>query len=204
MKIEVFHHASIKLIGEKIIYIDPYKIVDEYHDADYIFITHDHYDHYNLDSISKVKKDTTKVIVPICLKNEENSLVVEPNKRYIIDDIEFETISSYNINKEYHPKEKEYVGYNILLEKEYYYIMGDTDRTEETEQVKTDYCFVPIGGEFTMDVEEATEYINYLKPKVAIPIHYGMIVGDKKLANDFKERINKDIKVEIKIGEKNV
>ena len=82
MKIKVIHHASIKLIGEKIIYIDPYKITDEYHDADYIFITHDHYDHYDLDSITKVKNQSTKIIVPTCLKEEENNLVVEPNKKY--------------------------------------------------------------------------------------------------------------------------
>ena len=53
MQYEVIHHASIKFTGNNIIYFDPYKIEEELHDADYIFITHDHYDHYDLDSINK-------------------------------------------------------------------------------------------------------------------------------------------------------
>ena len=200
MKIEVLHHASIKLTGEKIIYFDPYKIDKDYHDADYIFITHDHYDHYDIESINNAKKDDTKIIVPECLKNEKNNLVVEPDNKYKIDNIEFETVPSYNTNKSFHPKEKKYVGYNLLLENEYYYIMGDTDRTKESEKIKTDYCFVPIGGTYTMTVEEAIEYINYIKPSTAIPIHYGLIVGDLSLANIFKDKVNKEINVEIKIG----
>lgn len=197
MKIEVLHHASIKLSGEKIIYFDPYKIDNNYNDADYIFITHDHYDHYDKESILKVRKESTKIIVPKCLENEFNDLVVEPNKEYQIDDIKFQTIAAYNINKEFHPKDKEYLGYNLLIENEYYYIMGDTDRTQEADNVKTDICFVPIGGVYTMDVYEAIDYINYLKPKKAIPIHYGLIVGDKSLKETFKDNVNKEIEVEL-------
>ena len=196
MKYEVIHHATIKFTGNKIIYFDPYKIEDELHDADYIFITHDHYDHYDLDSINNIRKATTKIIVPKCLENEDNYLVVEPNKEYKVDDLYFKTISSYNTNKSFHPKEKEYVGYNILLDDKYYYIMGDTDRTPEAENVKADVCFIPIGGVYTMDVYEAIDYINDTKPTKAIPIHYGLIVGDKSLSNTFKENI-KDVKIEL-------
>ena len=200
MKIEVIHHASIKLIGEKIIYFDPYKIEEEIHDADYIFITHDHYDHYDPDSINKVRKDNTKIIVPLCLKDKDYNLLVEGYRMYEIDGIKFNTIPSYNINKDYHPREKYYVGYNILLDDKYYYIMGDTDATDEALQVKCDVCFVPIGGTFTMDYIEASEYINEIKPEKAIPIHYGMITGEKDLGEKFKEKVDKDIEVDILIG----
>ena len=199
MKIELLNHASIKLSGDVIVYFDPYDINNDYHDADYIFITHDHYDHYDQDSIEKVKKDSTKIILPRCLDGEDNYLIVDPDKEYEVDNIRFKTIPSYNINKQYHPKEKEYGGYNILLQDEYYYIMGDTDRTPEADLVKTNYCFVPIGGTYTMDVYEAIDYINDLKPKVAIPIHYGKIVGHKSLGNIFKEKIDKEIEAKILI-----
>ena len=200
MKIDVFTQAAIKMVGDKVIYFDPYLIKDEYHDADYIFITHDHYDHYDEESINNIKKDNTKIILPVCLKDKPNNLVVEPNKEYEIDGIKFKTIPSYNTNKDFHPREKYYVGYNILLDNEYYYIMGDTDATEEALQVKCDVCFVPIGGTFTMDYLEASEYINKIKPKKAIPIHYGKIVGDLNLGEKFKEKVDKDIEVDILIG----
>ena len=199
MNIEVIHHASIKLTGDKVIYFDPYKIEDELHDADYIFITHDHYDHYDEESISKVRKDTTKIIVPLCLKDKEHNLLVDGYRMYGIDDIKFTTIPSYNINKDFHPREKYYVGYNLFLDGKSYYIMGDTDKTEEALQVKCDVCFVPIGGTYTMDYQEAADYINETKPNLVIPIHYGMLTGDKSLGEKFKEKINKEIKVELKI-----
>jgi L-ascorbate metabolism protein UlaG (beta-lactamase superfamily) len=201
MKIEVLRHASIKLTGDKVIYFDPYKIKEEVHDADYIFITHDHYDHYDEESINNIKNEHTKIIVPLCLKEKPHHLLIEGYRMYGIDDIKFTTIPSYNIEKQFHPREKYYIGYNILLEDKYYYIMGDTDRTPEADQVKTDICFVPIGGTYTMNVEEAASYINDLKPEIAIPIHYGEIVGDISLGEDFKNKVNKEIKVEIKIGE---
>lgn len=200
MNIEVNTQASIKISSDHIIYFDPYKIDKEMHDADYIFITHDHYDHYDKISIEKIRKETTKIIVPKVLQNDENNLVVEPNKHYTIDDISFDTIPSYNLDKNFHPREKDYVGYNILLNDCYFYIMGDTDRTPEAASVKTDVCFVPIGGTYTMNIEEAAAYINSLKPKKAIPIHYGTIVGDKSLGIDFKSLINSDIEVEVLIG----
>lgn len=199
MKIEVLGHASVKISGDYTIYVDPYEITIGYHDADYVFITHDHYDHYDEESIEMVSKDSTKIILPKCLKDKNHQLLVEPDKEYLIDDIKFSTIPSYNINKSFHPKEKEYVGYNILLRDEYYYIMGDTDRTPEADKVKTDYCFIPIGGVYTMDVYEAIDYINYSKPRVAIPIHYGKIVGDKSLGEVFKNNIDKEIEVKIMI-----
>lgn len=200
MKIEVIHHASIKLIGQKIIYFDPYKIEEEIHDADYIFITHDHYDHYDPESIEKVRNDNTKIIVPLCLKDKEHNLLVDGYRMYGIDDIKFNTIPSYNINKDFHPREKYYVGYNVFLDGKYYYIMGDTDKTDEALQVKSDICFVPIGGTYTMDYQEAADYINEVKPEKAIPIHYGMITGDIDLGEKFKEKVDKDIEVDILIG----
>lgn len=201
MKIEVLNHASIKLTDEQniSIYFDPYNIKEKYHDADYIFITHDHYDHYDLSSINNIKKETTKIIVPECLSGKEHTIIVEPEKSYELDNLKFTTVRSYNVDKNFHPKEKNYVGYNLLINGYYYYIMGDTDRTLDADRVKTDICFVPIGGTYTMNVDEAVEYINDLKPKKAIPIHYGSITGSKLLAQEFKDKIAKDIDVEIKM-----
>ena len=199
MKIQILHHASIRLEEEKVFYFDPYQIEEEVHDADYIFITHDHYDHYDVKSIENVKNSNTKIIVPKCLEGENHTLVVFPNQEYTVDDFSFTTVPAYNIYKDFHPKNREYVGYNILLHGMYYYIMGDTDRTPECDGVKTDVCFVPIGGVYTMDFLEAASYINDLKPKMVFPIHYGFIVGDSSLGMKFMKKINKDIQVKLEI-----
>ena len=202
MKISINTQASIRIESDnKVIYFDPFKINEETHDADYIFITHDHYDHYDEESINNIKNDNTKIIVPMCLKDKPHNLLIEGYRIYGIDDLKFNTIPSYNENKPFHPRSKYYVGYVIELEGKNLYIMGDTDRTLESDNVKCDICFVPIGGTYTMNVDEASDYINYIHPEVAIPIHYGSIVGDKSLGEEFKNKVDKNIKVELKIGE---
>ena len=187
--------SSIK-IGN--IYFDPFKIEKESHDADLIFITHSHYDHFDMESINKVKKDNTLFLIPDdeLLKSKlDNYRVLEPNITYVIGDIIIDTIPSYNINKSFHPKNNNWLGYVVTIDNETYYIMGDTDVTEESMKVKCDYLFVPIGGYYTMDYKEASILTNTIKPKVVYPIHFGSIVGDKEDFNRFKELINNDIEV---------
>lgn len=202
MKIEINTQASIKIIDSKVIYFDPFKVEEDKNDATYIFITHDHYDHYDEASIKKVISNDTIVVGPKCLESAikkitNKFLIVEPNQEYELNDITFKTIPAYNINKPYHPKEKGYVGYLLTSDNIVYYVMGDTDVTSEIENLQADICFVPIGGTYTMDKDEAVVYINKLQPKRTIPIHYGSIVGDISLGQNFKKEINKEIEVNL-------
>ena len=204
--IEVLCHSSIKINKEKVIYIDPFKIDKNYNDADMIFVTHDHYDHYSEEDIDKIKKEDT-IIAPEELLTKllrkgfrkDSIITVEPNKKYMIQGMKFETIPAYNTNKQFHPKENGWVGYIIEIKGVRYYIAGDTDITEENRRVKCDVAFVPVGGTYTMDFKEAATLVNEIKPKMAIPIHYGDIVGTKQDAIDFSKLLHPEIKCEILI-----
>ena len=206
-KISVNCHSSIRIDGEKIIYIDPYKIEKNVNDADYIFITHSHYDHFSPEDIEKVIKNDTIIIVPEemediakeILKEEQRLYVVEPGNFHILGNLDFETIPAYNNEKEFHPKEKGWVGYNIKIEDTWCYIAGDTDVTEENKKVKCDIALLPIGGTYTMDYKEAIELVQSINPKAVIPTHYGCIVGDKELGNKFKEKLGGNIYCVLKI-----
>ena len=191
--IEVLYHSSIRINKGKKIYIDPYHIEKKYNDADIIFITHDHYDHYSEKDIDKVRKSNTIFIVPENLLNklikkginDENIITLDPGDTEIIDEIKIEAIYAYNIDKPFHPKENNWLGYIIEIKGIRYYIAGDTDITEENKKVKCDVAFVPVGGTYTMDFKEAAQLINIIKPKVAVPIHYGSVVGTKQDATEF-------------------
>ena len=207
--IEVLCHSSIKINIEKLIYIDPFKIDKNYNDADIIFITHDHYDHYSEEDIDKIKKENTIIIVPEQLLTKllnkgfkkDHIITVKPKKQYIVEGIKFETIPAYNINKEFHPKENKWIGYIIELNGIKYYIAGDTDITEENKKVRCDVAFVPVGGTYTMNFKEASSLVNKIKPKMAIPIHYGSIVGTKQDAINFLKLLNPEIKSKILMKE---
>ena len=200
--IEILCHSSIRINKEKIIYIDPYKIEKDYNDADLIFVTHDHYDHYSEEDIDKVKKEDTVIIAPEELLTkllrkgirQDYIITVEPNKEYMTEGIKFETIPAYNTNKAFHPKENEWVGYVIEIQGSKYYIAGDTDITEENKKVKCDIAFVPVGGTYTMDFKEAAQLINEIQPKIAVPIHYGSVVGTEQDAIDFIRLLHPNIK----------
>ena len=191
--IEVLCHSSIKINKEKVIYIDPYKIDKDYNDADIIFITHSHYDHYSEEDIDKVKKEDTVIVAPEELLTkllrkgfrQDNIITVAPGDCDVVLGIKFETVPAYNIDKPFHSKENDWVGYIIEIKGIRYYIAGDTDITEENKKVECDIAFVPVGGTYTMDFKEAVQLVNTIKPKVAIPIHYGSVVGTKQDAIDF-------------------
>lgn len=203
--IQVLCHSSIKINKEKVIYIDSFKIDKNYNDADIIFITHDHYDHYSEEDIDKVKKANTVIIVPEklltkALRNgfkQDYIITVVPNQKYMAEGIEFTTVPAYNTNKQFHPKENEWVGYIIEIKGVKYYIAGDTDITEENKRVKCDVAFVPVGGTYTMDFKEATYLINEIKPKIAVPIHYGSIVGTNQDAISFSKLLHPEIECKI-------
>lgn len=190
--IELLGHASIKI--DKI-YFDPFQLNQNYNDSEYIFITHSHYDHFSEEDILKVKSDNTTIIITNDLYEktlalgfkEEKIILVEPNKTYNINGLEFTTIPAYNINKPFHPKENNWVGYVLKYNDETYYVPGDTDITEENKKVKCDVAFIPVGGTYTTDYKEGAELANIIKPQVAIPIHYGSIVGTKEEGEKFEE-----------------
>ena len=201
--IKINCHSSVKLITDKIIYFDPFKIKESINDADIIFFTHDHYDHMSEEDIKKVIKADTLLVAPeSCLNNlkkivNQEVFGVLPNMEYNIMGIKVETIPSYNVNKNFHPKENNFVGYIVTLDGLRYYIAGDTDITEENKKVKCDYAFVPIGGTYTMNPEEASRLINEIRPKVAIPTHYGSVVGSKEDGLDFSKLLDKGIEYKI-------
>ena len=200
--IEVLCHSSIRISKNKVIYIDPFKIDKNYNDADIVFITHDHYDHYSEEDIDKVINENTTIIIPEELLtkllkkgiNKNAIITVEPNEKYVVQGIKFETIPAYNTNKTFHPKKNGWVGYIIIINGIRYYIAGDTDITEENKKVKCDVAFVPVGGTYTMDFKEAANLINEIKPKIAIPIHYGSVVGTEQDAIDFIRLLHPEIK----------
>ena len=199
-KIEVLIHSSIKFSKGLIIYFDPYKIDRDYHDADIIFITHDHYDHYSPLDIKKVIKDDTIIVAPqdIGEKLSTNNIIgVVPNKNYEVLNIKFKTIPAYNVNKNFHPKENNWVGYLLEYNNIKYYIAGDTDITKENHDIVCDVAFVPIGGVYTMDYQEAAKLINKIKPRIAVPTHYGLIVGNKDDGIKFSKLLNNNIECKI-------
>ena len=203
-EIQVFTQNSIRIdSGKNVIYIDPFEMKTEPHDADFILITHDHYDHFSPESIKKVAGEKTILVVPENMekKAEEVSgivsktFTVKPGISVDIEGLEFETVPAYNVMKPFHPKSAEWVGYILKINGKRIYIAGDTDATKEAKAVKCVVALVPVGGTYTMDAKKAAELINEISPEIAIPVHYGSIVGEAKDGETFAENVKESVKV---------
>ena len=200
--IEINCHSSIKISKGKTIYVDPFKIEKDTNDADIVLVTHDHYDHFSPEDIEKIINNETIIVAPKiakALSKMRNTVLVEPNNVYEVKGIKIETIPAYNVNKQFHPKDNQWVGYIIEIENIRYYIAGDTDVTSENKQVNCDVAFIPVGGTYTMNYTEAAELVNAIKPKIVVPTHYGDIVGEKDDGEKFKMLLDEDIECEILI-----
>ena len=204
--ITVNKQNSILIDCGKKIYIDPLDIEDERFDADYIFVTHDHYDHMSIPDIRKIVNDKTIIVLPDSMKYKVIDNVsygeikgIVSGKTYELSDFSFETIPAYNKVKPFHPKRSGWVGYILIIDGKRIYIAGDTDATREAENVICDIALVPIGGKFTMNYKEAAGLINKVKPKIVIPTHYGSLVGNKSDGDEFSKFVDDDIKVELKL-----
>lgn len=206
--IEVLTHSSIRIrSGNGTIYIDPFQLKEEAHDADYILITHDHYDHFSPEDVEKAAGRHTILVVPERMKKKASQIAgsvgriftVEPGEHYDIDGLTLDTVAAYNLIKPFHPKSAGWVGYILSVDGKRIYIAGDTDATNEAKRVECDIALIPIGGTYTMDAKKAAELINTIRPTIAIPTHYGSIVGKKEDAVSFAKGVKEPVKVEIKI-----
>lgn len=193
--------SSIKITGSKTVYFDPLELKGAPKDADIIFVTHVHYDHFSPEDISKVMKDDTKVVVPTSMLEVVKEKCPEVKSLYGIlpgqtgecEGVKYEGIPAYNVGKAFHPKENNWLGYIVEMDGKTYYAMGDTDVTPEAEAVNVDVIFVPVGGKYTMDADEAAEFINQKPRGLVVPIHY----AEQKACDRFVSLLKPEVKAKL-------
>lgn len=208
-QITVNTQSSIRMESVSIIYFDPLQIDNAAHDADAIFITHNHSDHFSPKDIAMIAKDNTQLFVPENMYSTavEQSGIAEKQIKAVRPGLYvevpngyfFQTIPAYNKIKPFHPKKAGWCGYVLTIDGKKYYIAGDTDDTPEARKVKCDVALVPIGGKFTMNPKSAAELVNALHPEITIPTHYGSIVGKPEDGKTFRALVDDWIKVELKL-----
>jgi L-ascorbate metabolism protein UlaG (beta-lactamase superfamily) len=189
-------HACFKFTGSKAVYIDPYQI-EGGETADVILITHDHYDHLSMEDIEKVRGSKTVIVVPESASGsiKGNVKTMKAGDRIEVEGIEIQAVPAYNIGKKFHPKEESHVGYVFRVDDVTYYHSGDSDLIPEMSDIKTDVAFLPVGGTYTMNAEEAARAAAAIGPKVAVPMHWGAIVGSREDAEKFEKLCDCDVRI---------
>lgn len=182
-------HAGFKIKADNtVIYIDPYQI-NESEKADLVLVTHNHYDHCSKKDVEKIAGENTAIVCGEgCIaKLGMDAKTVSAGNSVEIMGIKIRAVHAYNKKKEFHPKGKG-VGYIINIKNKKIYHAGDTGIIPEMDEIEEiDIAMLPVGGTYTMNAEEAVEAAELIRPKIAIPMHYGSVVGNEKDAESFKE-----------------
>jgi len=203
VKLQWLGHASFRISeGNTVIYIDPWKLKTASHDATLVLVSHSHFDHYSADDIAGVSGMTTKLIAAAdVIAKQGKGQVLKPGETIDVNGIKITGVPAYNPAKQFHPKSNNWLGFVVEIADKRIYYAGDTDETPEMDALKNiDLALLPAGGKFTMNADEAADATKQFKPRMAIPYHWGDIIGSQSDADEFAKKAACPVKV-LKPGE---
>jgi L-ascorbate metabolism protein UlaG (beta-lactamase superfamily) len=202
-------HDTFRIAGSKVIVIDPFK-VSKRDEADIVLLSHEHFDHLSIEDLQKVCVPGTTIVASRSCEEGLTNLkmhvkekrFLDPNAKMHVGKIEIETVPAYNTNKfrepgkPFHPKESKGLGFIVHVDGTTIYHTGDSDLIPEMKNIKCDIALLPVSGTYVMTAEEAAQAAAAINPKIAVPMHYGAIVGSDADAQKFKALV-KNCQVEI-------
>ena len=182
-------HGSFRIEGPPIIYINPWRVTIGAFHADAILIGHEHYEHFSLADVNKLRGETTQVITNDTVAEQvENATVLRPWHSLTVDRASIKAVPAYSPNAPHHPQDSGGLGFVISINFYDIYYAGDTGITPELARIKPDIAILPIDGNGTLSIHEAAEIVDTMRPRWVIPTNWGTIAGGKTLndAQDFK------------------
>ena len=198
-KIHWLGHDSFYVDASKIIYFDPWEVSGS-PKADLVLISHDHFDHCSPEDVEKISKPETVIVTEAnsAAKLKGRVEVLEPGQSLTEYGVKITAVPSYNTDKHFHPKENKWLGFVVEIDGVTIYHAGDSDFIPEMKDLRVDIALIPVSGTYVMTADQAIEAARAIQPKIAVPMHFGKIVGSEEDAQKFARALANEMKVVIK------
>ncbi len=197
-KINWLGHDVFRIDGSVTVYTDPYQIAGG-PPADLILITHEHFDHCSPEDVARILKSDTVIVTEkdSAAKLTGDIRVMAPGDRIEVKGVAIEAVPAYNTDKDFHPREKGWLGFIAKIDGVSVYHAGDTDRIPEMDNVRADIALLPVSGTYVMTADQAVEAALAIGPAIAIPMHYGTVAGTEADAIAFRDALQGKIDVRV-------
>jgi L-ascorbate metabolism protein UlaG (beta-lactamase superfamily) len=198
-------HSAFRWEGSKVVYFDPYKLSAYARKADIILVSHEHFDHCSPGDIAKITTKDTVIIASADAAGQLRAAKVlckelkslSPGDAIAVSGVAIKAVPGYNTNKSFHPRASGKLGFVVTMDGVSVYHAGDTDLIPEMKSVQCDIALLPVSGTYVMTVGEAAEAAIVIKPKVAIPMHYGEVAGSPRDGKMFSDALAGKVDVRV-------
>ncbi len=205
VEIERISHSAFRIRGGGVtVYIDPFHVAGMPRDGDVVICTHDHFDHCSPDDVKKVAAPSAIIVASRNCAGKVGRLgfeykLLSPGESVEVKGVRIEAVPAYNVGKRFHPRGYGGIGVLVEIGGITVYHAGDTDYIPEMESLRgrVDVALLPVSGVYVMDPLEAAKAAQAIAPRVAVPMHYGDIVGNRGDAERFARLLEGKVRVEI-------
>lgn len=193
------HDGFLLQAAGQTIYFDPFQLSGELPSADLILVSHDHFDHCSPEDIEKIQRLDTVIVTEVQSAKKMTGKVqtMLSGESCMVNGIGISAVESYNINKKFHPRKNKWLGFIVTVEGVKIYHAGDTDLIPEMKDIDADIALLPVSGTYVMTADEAVQAALDIAPQVAVPMHFGSIVGGLQDAKQFAKGLEGKVRVKM-------
>ncbi len=170
-----FRHSSIRVRrGGVEVHVDPWGVKGEGH-ADYILLTHPHFDNFSEEDIARIRGPNTVLLAPSTMRRQLSDVdhFLRPGDLIQTDRIDILAVPAHNQKRRFHPPDSGWLGYVFSVAGVTYYHAGHTDFLDSMRGIRCHVAFVPCASDYTMEFREALKAARACCASVLVPVHWG-------------------------------
>jgi L-ascorbate metabolism protein UlaG (beta-lactamase superfamily) len=169
-----FRHSSIRIRKDGLeIHVDPWGLREK-GKADYILLTHPHYDNFSEEDIARVRGPDTVLVAPASMRKQLDDVdhLLRAGDMVQLQGIDILAMPAHNLTGKFHPADSGWLGYVFSVGPITYYHSGHTEPLESMAGVRCDVAFIPCCSDYTMGPREAADLASRCGASVLVPLHW--------------------------------